>query len=43
MPVVSGPIGREKIYYEAPPADRLEGEMKSFIRWWEKSRNEAES
>ena len=27
MRVVSGPIGREKIHYEAPTADRLEDEM----------------
>jgi Fic family protein len=40
MRVVSGPIGREKVHYEAPPADRLEGEMKRFFRWWEKGRND---
>ena len=40
MQVVSGPIGRELVHYVAPPADQLEGEMKSFFRWWEKSRNE---
>ena len=36
MHVVSGPIGREKIHYEAPPANRVNSEMKHFIRWWEK-------
>ena len=40
MQVVSGPIGREKVHYQAPPADRLKDEMKQFFRWWEKSRNE---
>jgi Fic family protein len=40
MRVVSGPIGREKIHYEAPPEDRLEDEMDKFFLWWEKSRNE---
>jgi Fic family protein len=40
MRVVSGPIGREKVNYEAPPADRLESEMKNFFLWWGKSRNE---
>lgn len=40
MRVVSGPVGREKIHYEAPPADRLEDEMVEFFRWWEKSRND---
>jgi Fic family protein len=40
MRVVSGSIGREKVHYEAPPAVKLEGEMKRFFRWWEKSRND---
>ncbi len=34
MRVVSGPMGREKIHYEAPTAERLEGEMESFLRWF---------
>jgi Fic family protein len=40
MRVVSGPIGREKIHYEAPPAKRVAEEMKRFIHWWETSRTE---
>lgn len=40
MRIVSGPIGREKIHYEAPPAEGLAGEMNRFIHWWETSRNE---
>jgi Fic family protein len=40
MRVVSGPIGREKVHYEAPPADWLESEMESFFHWWGKSPNE---
>ncbi len=35
MQVVSGPIGREKVYYEAPPADRVPDEMAKFLRWFE--------
>ncbi len=35
MQVVSGPVGREKIHYQAPPADRLPDEMASFLRWFE--------
>ena len=35
MQVVSGAMGREKIYFEAPPADRLPGEMGQFLRWFE--------
>jgi Fic family protein len=34
MQVVSGPIGREKVHYEAPAAQRLETEMTSFIQWF---------
>ena len=34
MQVVSGPIGREKVHYEAPVAGRLQGEMTSFIDWF---------
>jgi Fic family protein len=35
MQVVSGPIGREKVHFEAPSADRLETEMAAFLRWFE--------
>lgn len=35
MQVVSGPIGREKVHFEAPDAERLEKEMKSFFAWLE--------
>ncbi len=34
MQVVSGPIGREKVHYEAPAYDRLEKEMAAFIKWF---------
>lgn len=34
MQVVSGPIGREHVHFEAPPADRLEGEMAAFFDWF---------
>lgn len=36
MQVVSGPVGREKVHYQAPPADRLPAEMASFLRWFER-------
>jgi Fic family protein len=35
MQVVSGPIGREHIHYEAPVAGRLENEMQPFLEWFE--------
>ena len=34
MQVVSGPIGREKVHYEAPAAARLDGEMVAFVDWF---------
>jgi Fic family protein len=34
MQVVSGPIGRQKVHYEAPPAARVDREMKRFLRWF---------
>jgi len=34
MQIVSGAIGREKVYYEAPPRERLEVEMDAFIVWY---------
>ena len=36
MQVVSGPVGREKVHYEAPPAERLPKEMTRFLEWFEK-------
>lgn len=35
MQVVSGPIGREKVHYQAPGAARLDGEMAAFLDWFE--------
>ena len=33
MQVVSGPIGRQRVHFEAPPADRLEAETSRFLDW----------
>jgi len=33
MQVVSGPIGRHKVHYEAPVAARIEGEIGKFLKW----------
>jgi Fic family protein len=35
MQVVSGPVGRQKIHYEAPAADRVKGEMVKFLEWFD--------
>ncbi len=34
MQVVSGPIGRERVHYQAPAASRLKAEMRSFLKWF---------
>jgi Fic family protein len=34
MQVVSGPIGRERVHFEAPSADRLNDEMRRFLDWF---------
>ena len=35
MQVVSGPIGKERVHFEAPKAERLDREMRSFLKWFE--------
>ncbi len=34
MQVVSGPIGRERVHYQAPAAPRLDKEMEAFLDWF---------
>ena len=34
MQIVSGPYGREKVHYEAPPAARVPDEMARLIDWY---------
>ena len=34
MQVVSGPVGRERVHYEAPVASRLKKEMRAFLKWF---------
>ena len=34
MQVVSGPVGRETVHFEAPDAEVLQVEMESFLEWW---------
>ena len=40
MQVVSGPLGRQRVHFEAPPADRLESETDRFIDWANSASNE---
>jgi Fic family protein len=37
MQVISGPVGKEKIHFEAPDAKCLDDEMQAFIKWFEDS------
>jgi Fic family protein len=40
MQVVSGPEGRERVHYEAPPASRIPHEMNRFLDWYNKGTDE---
>ncbi len=40
MQVVSGPLGRQRVHFEAPPAGRLEPEAKHFLHWANSASNE---
>ncbi|MCK9270152.1 MAG: Fic family protein [Bacteroidales bacterium] len=35
MQVVSGPMGKEKVHFQAPNSERIENEMKEFLFWFE--------
>lgn len=39
MQVVSGPMGKEKVHFQAPDAERVDAEMNKFLAWFE---NESE-
>ena len=34
MQVISGPVGKERVHFEAPKAPRLEKEMTRFLEWF---------
>lgn len=34
MQVISGAMGKEKVHFEAPPSERIPGEMERFIAWF---------
>ena len=37
MQVVSGVIGKEKVFYEAPQSDAIQEEMKRYLTWFNKT------
>lgn len=34
MQIVSGPVGREKVHYQAPPSAAVDAEMERFLSWF---------
>ncbi|MDE2421352.1 MAG: Fic family protein [Gammaproteobacteria bacterium] len=40
MQVVSGPYGRQRVHFEAPPANRLDDETHRFLHWLNDDSNE---
>jgi Fic family protein len=39
MQVVSGAIGKEKVHFQAPPANLVPGEMERFVEWFNRDDN----
>jgi Fic family protein len=37
MQVVSGPVDKRKVHFEAPPSDRMQGEMETFNTWFNRT------
>ncbi len=37
MRVVSGPVGKERVHFQAPPAPRLDREIAAFLAWFNAS------
>lgn len=35
MQVISGPVGKERVHYEVPKADRVDTGMRTFLQWFE--------
>lgn len=38
MQIVSGPIGKESVHYEAPPSSAVRAEMRNFLDWFNRTR-----
>lgn len=39
MQVVSGPMGRERVHFEAPASDRIASEMRYFLEWFNQNQD----
>ena len=42
MQIISGSVGKWKVHFEAPPSDRVPGEMAAFIDWFNTTAPSAE-
>jgi Fic family protein len=42
MQVVSGYLHRPKVHFEAPPSDRVQQEMETFVRWFNRTSPEGD-
>ncbi|MFA5363231.1 MAG: Fic family protein [Candidatus Omnitrophota bacterium] len=42
MQVVSGPMGRERVHFEAPPGEAVEAEIRQFLHWWGSNRKDTD-
>lgn len=40
--VVSGPVGRERVHFQAPPNEKIDEEIKNFLAWWNKNSGNTE-
>jgi len=38
MQIVGGPVGKETVYYTAPPSAHVPAEMRRFLKWFENTR-----
>jgi len=38
MRIISGPVGRETVHYEAPPSAAVRAEMRNFLDWFNRTR-----
>jgi Fic family protein len=39
MQVVSGPVGKQEVHYQAPPAECLPTEVAAFLKWFESEKD----
>jgi len=37
MQIISGPVGKRKVHFEAPPSEKVPGEMERFLNWFNKT------